>query len=195
MGQKQRLDRAQIVAVAAELADKAGSADAVTLAQVAEVFGVRVPSLYYYLEGSDALRRELALRATTQLIDELRMAALGHAGVAALHRMMWAFRAYALAHPGCYSTVQRAPAADDQELVAASEKFVEVLLRVLEPMQIVGEDALHVVRGLRSLAHGFIVLEASGGFGLPLARDESYRRLVDTYLAGLMTVGDADKTA
>jgi AcrR family transcriptional regulator len=185
MGQRQRLDRRQIIEVAAELADKAGSADAVTLAQLAAHFGVRVPSLYYYLDGSDALRRELALRATEQLIDELRTAALGHAGVDALRRMMWAFRVYALAHPGCYSAVQRAPEQNDTEHMAASARFVDVLLRVLEPMDIVGDEALHVVRGLRSLAHGFILLEVNYGFGLPLERDESYRRLVDTYLAGL----------
>jgi hypothetical protein len=69
--------------------------------------------------------------------------------------------------------------------MAASARFVDVLLRVLEPMDIVGDEALHVVRGLRSLAHGFILLEVNYGFGLPLERDESYRRLVDTYLAGL----------
>jgi hypothetical protein len=48
-----------------------------------------------------------------------------------------------------------------------------------------GEDALHAVRALRSLVHGFTTLEVSGGFGMPLDLDESFRRLVDLFIAGL----------
>jgi hypothetical protein len=33
--------------------------------------------------------------------------------------------------------------------------------------------------------HGFLVLEAGGGFGLPVDVDESFRRMVDTLVAGL----------
>jgi hypothetical protein len=33
--------------------------------------------------------------------------------------------------------------------------------------------------------HGFASLEAAGGFGMPLDRDESFRRLIATFVAGL----------
>jgi hypothetical protein len=33
--------------------------------------------------------------------------------------------------------------------------------------------------------HGFVVLEAGGGFGLPEDLDESFRHLVDVVIAGL----------
>jgi AcrR family transcriptional regulator len=39
-------------------------------------------------------------------------------------------------------------------------------------------DALHAIRALRAMLHGFVALEAAGGFGLPLDLDESYRRMV-----------------
>ena len=41
-----------------------------------------------------------------------------------------------------------------------------------------GDDDIHAIRGLRALMHGFVSLEAAGGFAMPLDLDESYRRLV-----------------
>jgi hypothetical protein len=48
-----------------------------------------------------------------------------------------------------------------------------------------GDDAIHAVRALRSLVHGFATLEVSGGFGIPLDLDESFHRLVDLFIAGI----------
>ncbi len=38
-----------------------------------------------------------------------------------------------------------------------------------------GDDAIHAIRGLRALMHGFVSLEAAGGFAMPQDLDESYR--------------------
>jgi hypothetical protein len=47
------------------------------------------------------------------------------------------------------------------------------------------DEAIHALRGLRSLVHGFATLEISGGFGIPLDLDESFSRLVDLFITGL----------
>ena len=44
---------------------------------------------------------------------------------------------------------------------------------------------IHAIRGLRALLHGFVALEAAGGFAMPQDLDESYRRMVDGFAAGL----------
>ena len=44
------------------------------------------------------------------------------------------------------------------------------------------EMALHMVRGFRSLVHGFVSLEVAGGFGLPLDLDKSFRLLIQGYI-------------
>ena len=62
---------------------------------------------------------------------------------------------------------------------------MEVALAVVASLGVQGVDALHAVRGLRSLVHGFATLEVAGGFGLPLDCDESYRRLVQNFVRGL----------
>jgi hypothetical protein len=41
---------------------------------------------------------------------------------------------------------------------------------------------------LRSVLHGFVDLEVSGGFGMPLDRDESFQRLLTGYIAGIQTI-------
>jgi hypothetical protein len=62
---------------------------------------------------------------------------------------------------------------------------VDIAVVVLAGYGLQGNDALHATRGLRSLLHGFVALEAAGGFGLPLDRDESFARLVQVFIAGL----------
>jgi len=47
------------------------------------------------------------------------------------------------------------------------------------------EEALHATRCLRAAVHGFATLEAAGGFGLALDTNESFRRLVRTFIGGL----------
>ena len=40
------------------------------------------------------------------------------------------------------------------------------------------DDAVDATRALRSALHGFVALEAAGGFGLPREVDRSYHQLV-----------------
>ena len=76
-------------------------------------------------------------------------------------------------------------APDDAELQAAQERIVAVAVAVMASFGKVGDDALHAVRALRSVVHGFATLEAAGGFGLPLDCDESFQRLVTLLGRGL----------
>ena len=75
---------------------------------------------------------------------------------------------------------------DDPELGAAEEEAMEPVFAVLVSGGIrSGEEAIHAARGLRSVAHGFATLEETGGFGISLDPNESFRRLVSAYAAGL----------
>lgn len=178
------LTREGVVAAAAELADE-GGLQALTLAQVAARLGVRLPSLYNHVEGLPGLRRAIAALAIGELTAAITRAAVGRAGDEAVMAVAGAYRAYVLAHPGRYAATVPAPDPEDAELLALSRGPVEVVAAVLAPYGLADDDAIHAVRGLRSLAHGFASLEAAGGFGLALDRDESFRRLVAAYVAGL----------
>jgi AcrR family transcriptional regulator len=178
------LDRAAVVSAAARLADRDGL-EAVTLASLAADLGVRPPSLYNHVAGQDGLRRALALHGLREMTRRLERAAVGKAGDAALLGFAHAYRDFAGEHPGLYAATLRAPDPADPELDAAGDELLTIVLAVLDGYGFEGEDGLHAVRGLRSVLHGFVALEALGGFGLPLDRDESFARLLDMFLAGL----------
>jgi hypothetical protein len=99
--------------------------------------------------------------------------------------MAGAQRDYARAHPGRYAASVAAPASDDPEHRAAAGEAVAVMQAVLRGWNLAGEDAIHAVRAIRSAVHGFVALEASGGFGLPVDADASFDRLVEMLGAGL----------
>ena len=184
MPDKARLDRAAVVQAAAELADAEGLEN-LTLAALAARLGIRTPSLYNHVTGLEGLRRDLALRAVRELQERLARAAIGKAGDAAIVAFADAYRAFAHAHPGRYAASLRAPAPDDTEFQAVAAVVVEIIVAVLAFYDLHGDDAVHAVRALRSILHGFVALEAAGGFELPLDRDESYRRLVRVFIDGL----------
>jgi AcrR family transcriptional regulator len=178
------LDRAAVVAAAAAVADEAGL-EQVTLARVAERLGVRSPSLYHHVAGLPGLRRELALGGLRALEAQLARAAVGKSRDDAVLALADAFRAFAHAHPGLYAATLRSPDSADDELTRAGQDVVDVVLAALAAYGLSGDDALHATRALRAIVHGFVSLEATGGFGLPLDLDESFHRLVRAYSLGL----------
>jgi AcrR family transcriptional regulator len=173
-----------VVAAAAELTDEVGW-EQLTLAQLAARLGVRLPSLYKHIESLDGLRRDVAVLAVNELAVALGTAAIGRAGRHALQALAAAYRDYGRRHPGRYAATVRAPAADDAEHTAAADAVLHVVLAVLDGYQLTGDDAIDATRALRAAMHGFVSLEASGGFGLPADVDRSYSRLVDGLDASL----------
>lgn len=184
------VDRAQVVATAAALADEHGL-EQLTLAQVAAALGIRLPSLYNHVDGLPGLRRELAVHGARQLLEAISQAAIGKAGDEAVLAVAQAYRRFVLAHPGSYAATVRAPAPDDAALQRLSQQIIDVVLAVLAPYRLDQTDGMHAVRGLRSIVHGFATLEASGGFGLVLDRDESFRQLLCGFVAGLRAAAES----
>ncbi len=167
----------RVVAEAAAMADAVGL-ERLTLATIAQRLGVTGPSLYKHVGGLDALKRDLAVLGVRELTAALSTAAVGCARSDALHAIANAYRDYATAHPGRSAAAVSAPAPDDGEHVAAGEAAHAVLLAALDGYGL-GEDAVDAIRSLRTVMHGFVTLEAAGGFGLPASVDATYTRLID----------------
>ena len=163
------------MAEAARLADESGF-DRLTLAAVAQRFGVAVPSLYKHISGLDALRRQVALRGIRELGDALAAAV---AGDGALTEIAHAYRGYARSHPGRYSATLRAPDPDDANTTTATQPVLDTVLGVMAGYGLTGADAIDATRALRAALHGFVELEAVGGFGLPQDVDRSFERLIE----------------
>jgi AcrR family transcriptional regulator len=178
------LTPARVVAEAAEIADAVGF-DKLTLAAVAEQVGVRLPSLYKHVDSLDALRQGVAALATAELAAAMTEAAVGRAGADALRAVAGAYRDYGRAHPGRYAATVRAPAPDDEARTASADAVLRVVFAILAGYGITGEDAVDATRALRAALHGFVTLEAAGGFGMPRDVDRSYERFLAAFDAAL----------
>jgi AcrR family transcriptional regulator len=179
-----RLDEATVVAAAARLADAEGL-EAATLSRIASELGVRPPSLYNHVESHAALMRAVALDSYVEFGDALRDAAVGRAREDAIRAIAVAYRGYAAEHPGRYATTVRAPARDDKEAQDLAMNGLAPIFAVLAGWGVEGDEAIHLVRVIRSALHGFVSLELGGGFGIPIKIDESFDLLVDSLVAAI----------
>jgi AcrR family transcriptional regulator len=173
------LDPEVVVSAATAIADRDGL-DALTLRRLAEELGVRSPSLYAHVGGLEDLRDRIAVSAARKMARELQAAAAGRAGVDALRAVAAAYRTFAVAHRGGYSSLQN-PRMQHE----AFDELVGVVLAVLRGYGLEGDDALHGVRIVRAALHGFVALELTGGFGMALDLDETFSRLVTSLDQGL----------
>jgi AcrR family transcriptional regulator len=187
----------RILDLAEQIADEEGYAS-LTLHGVAAAAGVRPPSLYHHVAGLDAIRQGLHLRGVLARIEAYRAALEGMPeratpgeGGARLRALAHAERALASARPGIYAASQPSVHAPetDPELRAAAEQVLAMLVEAMAALGLAGEDALHAVRVTRSAIHGFIDLERTGAWGMPIEVDESFERLLDTLEVGLGGAG------
>ena len=169
------------------LADAEGL-EAATLSRIASELGVRPPSLYNHVESHAALMRALALESVEEFGDAIRDAAVGKAREDGIRAVAVAFRAYATEHPGRYAATVRAPTVDDKEAKDIARRTLAPIIAVLAGWGIEGDEAIHLVRVIRSALHGFVSLELGGGFGIPLQVDESFDLLVDSLVVAIEAV-------
>lgn len=167
-----------VTRAAAELADTHGWQQ-LTLAAVAAELGVRQPSLYKHVASLAALRQSVSLIAVTELAEHLGTAVAGRSGADALHHLAQQYRLYARAHPGRYQASVIAPCPNDQAHLEATTVLLATLTAVLRGYGLTDEpETVHAIRALRALLHGFVSLEAGGGFALELDLNESFSHLV-----------------
>jgi AcrR family transcriptional regulator len=187
MSPRSNLTKETVVQAAAEWLNTEGS-EALSLGRLADKLGIRTPSLYNHVEGLPGLRRELSILNARMLAERLNDAALGRSGPELVKVVMHTIRSYIKEYPGLYMSTVRASGTQtevDPELQQEEARSVKVGLAVMASFGLEGEDAIHAVRGLRSLVHGFATLEVSGGFGMSLDLDESFARLVELFITGL----------
>ncbi len=173
------LTPALVIERAAALLD-APHAGPLSFAALADDLGVRAPSLYKHVDGLAGLERGIMLRAKTELGDTLARAAVGRSRGDAIRAIGHAYRGWALAHPGQYPLTIAAPVAGDEEDERASASVLSVVAGVLVGYGLEGDDAVDAIRFLRASLHGFLSLETSHAFELPVDIERSFARAIGT---------------
>lgn len=187
MSQRVSIDLPAILQASTEIVDSRG-VEALSLAALAEKLKIRPPSLYNHIHGLQGLRTALAVHGCDSLNAVLTRSALGQSGDAAVRGMADAYLEFARKHPGLTDAVQRVFDADDENWRQAAARLVDTMVQVFRNYGLNDEEAIHAVRGFRSLVHGFTSLNNAGGFRMAIDVNRSFDFLVDVFLAGLRKV-------
>jgi AcrR family transcriptional regulator len=175
-----RLSRDRVLAVAADLADEHGLRT-VTLSAVAREVGVRTPSLYSHVRGSDDLRAGLAALALGELADRGDRALAGRSGRDALVALANVHRDYAREHPGRFEAAGALDVPLTSDLETAAARVADLSVAVLRGYPVPDAEHVHAVRLVASLLRGFVELEAGGAFAhRDPSSQESWERVLDT---------------
>lgn len=168
----------RVVGAAVRVADRDGH-DGLTLGAVADLLGVRTPSLYNHVRGLDDLRRLLTVRALRELGEVVQRAAVGRSADDAVRAIATACRGFALDHPGLYAATVQTTEGGDAEVQAAGAEVLATVLAALGAYGLDDDEAVHATRTLRSAVHGFVSLELAGGFGLAQDPAATFTWMID----------------
>lgn len=181
---KHRINRTLVIETAASYVNTHGFA-ALTLAAVAHELGIKLPSLYNHVSGIDDLQGALAAHAANALFLCCQDAAIGRSGDDAILAIAHAYRDFIHHHHGTYTATLHPQHTENPALVQANQALMQLFARVLEPYALTPHDTIHVLRGLRSLVHGFCTLEATQSFALPVDPAESFRMMLQWYITSI----------
>ncbi|WP_079407114.1 TetR/AcrR family transcriptional regulator [Streptomyces sp. 3211] len=170
----------RVTVAGAELADEVGL-ERLSMAQVARRLGVKDASLYAHVRSLEDLRGRIALLAADEKTLRIAQATAGRAGRDALVAFADAWREYAHEHPGRYAATQTAIRIDPELAAQAAgpRRAVELTYGMLRGYGLAEPDLTDAVRLLRSTFHGFVALEAAGGFAHARSPEKSWGRALD----------------
>ncbi|MGG1687248.1 TetR/AcrR family transcriptional regulator [Pseudalkalibacillus sp. NRS-1564] len=159
----------------------------VTMATIARRLSIKSPSLYNHFDGLNDIKNGMAVSALNQffnwLSEKTEHQTEGRESILALTE---AYITFALQHPGLYEATLMAANPLQSDVQEAGEAIVTLTMEAFEPYHLSEMERIHIVRGLRSFLHGMVDLYRKGSFQRPIALEESYRIIVETYLSGLV---------
>lgn len=164
--------------------------EGLTMARVAELVGVRAPSLYKRVPSRAALVGLVA----TDLLAELGAALAQGVGAgdpeADLREMARTLRRFAMSEPSVlvlvFSPLPDGMAPDPEEVVRSVAPLLAVTTRLVG-----AQRSLPAARTLTAWLTGFVRMEGQGSFGLGGSVDEAFEFGLDVMLAGLRGVSGA----
>ncbi len=148
--------RAEEIVAAARAVLEAEGPDALTMRRLAEVLGIRAPSIYKHLPSKQAAEAALIEQGLAEMGTALHDAIERPGPAGPVVSLLGAYRAHAVAHPNLYRLATSGPLV--RELLSPGiEDWAG------EPFFLVCGDE-HRAQALWAFAHGMVVLEIDGRF-------------------------------
>lgn len=188
------LSKEKIFAAAGKIADDEGF-DSLTLTAVAQMFDVRLPSLYSHVANVHELKKGVALLALRILAERAEAAVSGRAGKDALIALVDTHRDFARQHPGLFNA-SRYPLDDVSAALSGGARLARIGHATLRGYALEEEDRVHATRLIGSFVLGFSLLELAGSFGHSEPEfDLSWKRNVEGLDALFQSWASQKKTA
>ncbi|TGN14401.1 TetR/AcrR family transcriptional regulator [Leptospira ilyithenensis] len=179
------LDRESVLDTAWHLANRDGIEN-LSIKRIANELEIRSPSLYNHIKDLLDITSEVAARTANQFAENLEtiMATTKPEKnrKEGLRKFILEYRNFAHNHKGVYPLLVSAPSGNENHRLA-SDRILKVCLTALS-LKVLDARAIHQIRILRAVLHGFISLERENGFGLPESVEESFQILMKGLVEG-----------
>lgn len=183
--------RADVVIAGLALLEEEGP-EAVSLSRVAERLGLRTPSLYNHVSGSDDLQQAVVVEtlelAAIAVLSAVDLSLAGTDPDRYLRQWALAWRSYALANANHVHYMMLSPL--DWSKPPYSPTWTQMMTHVgsaIGQIGLSGPTQLHAARFLVASVQGFIRLELRGSMGGPLPHDESFAWMLDRAIGTIKT--------
>ena len=182
---KRGLSNEHIIDTAARMVEESGY-DKFSLRELAARLEVKPASLYNHIEGLDEINVSVAIRAAEQLRAVLSEAVEGKDADEAFLDGARAYRKYALENPELYKAFIHMPSLRNENASMAGIESFAPMREVIKSYGASHDEAVHFIRALRSVMHGFIELTSNGFMQKgPVSKEDTYEVIIHTYLAHL----------
>lgn len=178
------VDTDRVIKIAAQLTDEKGF-DAITLKEISAMLGVSPPALYRHIKGLPELKEKVSHYAMELLKNYLVRAVMGCSGIEAYKALGLAYIRFAQEHTGLYETIQWMNIAADVEADSLFSEVVQLVYSIGADFGMDELEASHIIRTVRSLAHGFASIDSHHGFAHESSVESSYEYAVETFMAGV----------
>jgi hypothetical protein len=119
-----------------------------------------------------------------QITATFAEAVMGRSRDEAVEALMRAYRSFVKAHPGRYELVPADPL-HHPGMAGAAAAMLGAFAAVMRGYDLDEADSTHAIRRLRAAVHGFVDLEARGGFGLTVDVEATFDQVVLMVLRSL----------
>lgn len=186
---KKGINRNQIVDTALRIAEEE-SLNSVTLGRLAKEFGIKTPSLYNHVASLNDLHNLMRQRGLRLIIDQMKMATIGKSKENAIDSLSHAYRSFAQQNPALYGLIFSQKYSDDEQIAELKLELIEIFKLVLAFLKVQPEEQIMILRFWRSWLHGFVAIENSQGFEIPVSVDQSFELMIARFVSSIGAGGE-----
>ncbi|MEY8392026.1 TetR/AcrR family transcriptional regulator [Lachnospiraceae bacterium] len=170
-----------IIKAAAEIISVKGF-DKFSLRELADKLGVKAASLYNHINNLSELTSDIGRLTLRKMSEQLYEGLEGKSPQDMLTHIAIGYRKFAKENPELYKTIIKIPATGNLELLEEGQNIVHKMYQILRSYGLLEGEIVQFSRSIRSSMHGFITLEEAGFFRDEIDIDESYSKMIQSYI-------------